>query len=182
MSNFFFIIKLILFFAFNNNIFANQVESKMLRSANHAIPKILSDSDLKLFKNIINFQSLAKWNDADKTLRKVDKKFLNGYFDYNKLMHPNKYKASYNELLEWLIKYDDFPAVMKRRVFRLMKIRAKNESQIHKYEYPKYGNYLRGYGEATYYKDSKLRPNKAFNIRQEKTNLSKLVFIINVLN
>ena len=83
--------------------------------------------------------------------------------------------VSYNELLEWLIKYDDFPAVMKRRVFRLMKIRAKNESQIHKYEYPKYGNYLRGYGEATYYKDSKLRPNKAFNIRQERINLSKLV-------
>ena len=35
-------------------------------------------------------------------------------------MHPNKYRASYNELSDWLHTYTDFPVVMQRRVYSLM--------------------------------------------------------------
>ena len=61
-------------------------------------------------------------------------------------MHPNKYKASYEELSSWLLTYSDFPVVMQRRVYTLMnKEVLKNIN--HKLQKPKYGNYLRGYGE-----------------------------------
>ena len=83
----------------------------------------------------------------------LDNKILLGYLEYDKLMHPNKYKASYDELSSWLLTYNDFPVVMKRRVYNLMIKRSSQKKISHKLQKPKYGNYLRGYGEnKKYYK------------------------------
>ena len=52
-----------------------------------------------------------------------------GYLEYDKLMHPNKYKSSYIELADWLQNYPDFPVVMQRRVYKLMMRRKSQENK-----------------------------------------------------
>ena len=76
---------------------------------------------------------------------------------YDKLMHPNKYKASYDELALWLLTYNDFPVVMQRRVYNLMIKRSSQKKISHELQKPKYGNYLRGYGENKKYYSTKLK-------------------------
>ena len=70
-------------------------------------------------------------------------------------MHPNKYKASYDELSLWLLTYNDFPVVMQRRVYNLMIKRSSQKIISHKLSKPEYGNYLRGYGENKKYYSTK---------------------------
>ena len=58
--------------------------------------------------------------------------------------------------------YNDFPVVMQRRVYNLMIKRSSQKKSIsYKLPKPKYGNYLRGYGENKRYysilKKEKLR-------------------------
>ena len=110
------------------------------------LPSILKDNDIKNYRQVIKYQRQAKWVKADQYLNKIDNKLLKGYFEYDKLMHPNQYRASYQELFNWLEKYKDFPVVMRKRVYKLMKKRIPNNKNIES-EKPAYGNYLRGYGE-----------------------------------
>ena len=50
---------------------------------------------------------------ADKALLKVENPILVGHFQYEKLMHPNKYKASYKELSDWFKRNTDYPPVLR---------------------------------------------------------------------
>ena len=120
---------LFILFSINNYIFGHSEQNiKNMIDKNH-IPKVLSTKDKLLYEKIFNLQSAGSWNDVNTLSRSLQNRLLEGYLNYDKLMHPNKYKASYNELLDWLLKYTDYPAVMKRRVFRLMQRRAKNNNQ-----------------------------------------------------
>ena len=92
-------------------------------------------------------------------------------------MHPNKYKASYDELSLWLLTYNDFPVVMQRRVYNLMIKRSSQKNINHKLQKPEYGNYLRGYGEnKKYYKPLQLKKKNA----EEKIYIKE--DIINLIN
>ena len=110
------------------------------------LPSILNINDIKNYRQVIKYQRQAIWVKADQYLNKIENKLLKGYFEYDKLMHPNQYKASYQELFNWLENYKDFPVVMRKRVYKLMKKRIPNNKNIES-EKPAYGNYLRGYGE-----------------------------------
>ena len=175
MKNTLVVINTILFLLFNSKVYAHHIDKDSFSKKTISIPKILSVSDLSLYKKVIRFQSLGKWSDSQSTFKKINNNLLEGYIEYDKLMHPNKYRASYLELENWLNKYNDYPAVMKRRVFRLMQRRAQSDFQRKKNNYPKYGNYLRGYGEVAYYKNNNLKIVKGFNQKLEKNEIRKII-------
>ena len=137
---------------FNNNklILANQNPS-LNTNSRAAIPNILNEKDKKLYLEINKLQSNGNWKDSNIKIKLLSNKILLGYLEYDKLMHPNKYKSSYIELADWLQNYPDFPVVMQRRVYKLMMRRKSQENKKETLQKPKYGNYLRGYGESKKY-------------------------------
>ena len=114
-----------------------------------SLPKILSENDKKIYLEINKLQILGNWKETEEKKALLKNKILLGYVEYDRLMHPNKYKATYVELMDWLENYKDYPAVMKRRVYNLLKKRVPQKEKLSKFKKPDYGNYLRGYGENT---------------------------------
>ena len=107
---------------------------------NFMIPKILSATDKKIYLEINKLQSAGNWDESYKKIKLLNNKILLGYLEYDKLMHPNKYRSSYNELSSWLQTYVDFPVVMQRRVYSLMIRRKSQQSSNETIQKPKYGN------------------------------------------
>ena len=153
---------------------SNQIPASK-QSLSFTVPNVLSERDKKVYLEIYKHQIQGNWEELKKKIRLLDNKILLGYLEYDKLMHPNKYKASYDELSSWLLTYNDFPVVMKRRVYNLMIKRSSQKKKIsHKLQKPKYGNYLRGYGEnKKYYRTTLKNQNqkKSFYITEDITNL-----------
>ena len=139
------------------------------------LTKILSDSDLKIYKNVLTYQKTYEWAKADNELSKVENSILKGHFQYEKLMHPNKYKASYKELSDWFTKYQDYPPVLRKRIYYLLIKRLPDKTKKNLYEKPLFNNYLRGYGEDNYIRDRGL---KSKNIKNKKI-LHKVSNLIN---
>ncbi len=117
------------------------------------LKKVLKDNDLKIYKNVILYQKNYNWEKADNELLKVKNPILVGHFQYEKLMHPNKYKASYKELSDWFKKNNDYPPVLRKRVYRLLLKRLPDKTKVNLYKKPLFKNYLRGYGEDNYIRD-----------------------------
>ncbi len=141
---------------------------------NFIVPKILGETDKKLYLEINKLQISGNWEESYKKIKLLNNKILLGYLEYDKLMHPNKYRSSYNELSNWLQTYVDFPVVMQRRVYSLMIRRKSQQSSSETLQKPKYGNYLRGYGENRKYTTSihKVKNSrKRFNIPKKVSNL-----------
>ncbi len=165
----------ILLLYYNNKfILANQSPSL---KTNHSatIPKILNEKDKKLYLEINKLQSNGNWKDSNIKIKLLSNKILLGYLEYDKLMHPNKYKSSYSELADWLQNYTDFPAVMQRRVYKLMMRRKSQENKKETLQKPKYGNYLRGYGESKKYYITKSKTKNSSKHFQIPKNLSNLI-------
>ena len=81
---------------------------------------ILSDSDIKKYKNIFAIQKDGEWQEAEKIIDSLENKILLGHVKYQKLMHPTKYRSPYSELRDWLDLYNDHP--MAERIWKLAKI------------------------------------------------------------
>ena len=114
------------------------------------LTNVLSDNDIKIYRNVIFYQQKYQWDKAENELLKVENPILAGHFKYEKLMHPHKYRASYQELSEWFKKNYDYPPVLRKRVYNLLIKRLPNKNNIKLYEKPLFNNYLRGYGEDNY--------------------------------
>ena len=69
---------------------------------------------------LILYQKKYQWEKADKALLEVENPILIGHFQYEKLMHPNKYRASYKELSDWFRKNIDYPPVLRNRIYYLL--------------------------------------------------------------
>ena len=141
---------IILFFLIlikSNSVFANKLAKLENNNLNFIIPNILTELDKKLYLEINELMINGKWEEAKKKTKLLKNKVLLGYIDYDKLMHPNKYRSSYNELFDWLETYNDYPVVMQRRVYNLMRKRTEQNKQKSSIKKPVYGRYLRGYGE-----------------------------------
>ena len=175
MSNILLTTALFILFSINNYILGHSEQNIKNKMVKNHIPKVLSTQDIKIYEKIINLQSIGNWNEVESLSKSLQNKLLEGYLNYEKLMHPNKHRASYDELLDWLLKYNDYPAVMKRRVFRLMQRRAKNNNQRNVFQYPRYGNYLRGYGEVNYYKKNSMKLVKGVNYIREKSKIKNAI-------
>ena len=128
--------------AFNSN--SNEIEKSQ---NSYFLNKVLSESDLKIYKNVILYQKKYQWEKADRALSKVKNPILVGHFQYEKLMHPNKYKASYKELSNWFKINTDYPPVLRKRIYYLLIKRLPDKNKKNLYQKPLFENYLRGYGE-----------------------------------
>ena len=168
--------------AFNSN--SNVIE----KSRNsYFLTKVLSQSDLKIYKHVILYQKKYQWEKADRALLKVKNPILVGHFQYEKLMHPNKYKASYKELSDWFRKNIDYPPVLRNRIYYLLIKRLPDKNKKKLYQKPLFENYLRGYGEDNHIRGFSF-PIKNANSTNIKNKVSYLInegkhsSLINLIN
>ena len=166
------------------NSFSNATEQ---RNKSYFLPKILSDKDLQLYKNVAAYQKKYQWEKANLALSKVKNDILVGHFQYEMLMHPNKYRSSYNELSQWFKTNIDYPPVLRKRIYQLIKKRLPDKGKLKLYEKPLFNNYLRGYGEDSYYSHYILPP-KNINKKGLQYTVSTLINekkddkLINIVN
>ncbi|PPR24655.1 MAG: Soluble lytic murein transglycosylase [Alphaproteobacteria bacterium MarineAlpha9_Bin4] len=169
---------IILFFLIlikSNSVFANKLAKLENNNLNFIIPNILTELDKKLYLEINELMINGKWEEAKKKTKLLKNKVLLGYIDYDKLMHPNKYRSSYNELFDWLETYNDYPVVMQRRVYNLMRKRTEQNKQKSSIKKPVYGRYLRGYGENNKRYANEIVKKKRNNKIYINDNISNLI-------
>jgi hypothetical protein len=89
------------------------------------LPKVLSDDDAELYREIFRLQESGKWKAADKLIARLDDRMLMGHVLFQRYMHPTAYRSRYKELKRWLDRYADHPGA--KRIYKLaLKRRPKN--------------------------------------------------------
>ena len=73
----------------------------------------LCQQDATLYRQIFDLQRDGHWSDANRLIRQVNNNLLLGHVRFQRLMHPTKYRASYNELKRWLDRYSDHPGAYR---------------------------------------------------------------------
>ena len=110
--------------------------------------KVLNKEDVKLYKQIFDYQSKGIkgksskiWTKINVLKKNISNKILLGTIQAEKYLHPTGWRSSYKELKEWLDYFNDHPDAY--RIYRLAKKRKPKKSK-----YPKKpsGNFLNGYG------------------------------------
>lgn len=89
-----------------------------------SLPEVLSDKDIKLYQEIFSLQREAKWQQAERLIKRLDNRVLIGHVTYQKLMHPTGYRSKFSELSAWMQEYADHPSAWK--VYRLARRRQGN--------------------------------------------------------
>ena len=132
---------------FSNISFANNENGK----------KILSTNDIKIYKKIFRIQKLPikskkskEWNKVDDLISQLDNKILLGNVYAERFLHPTGWRSSYNDLKNWLDKYNDHPDAT--RITRIALKRKPNNLKSPKKPTP---GFLNGYGT---YKANVLKP------------------------
>ncbi|MEM7071921.1 MAG: hypothetical protein AAF403_09245 [Pseudomonadota bacterium] len=85
------------------------------------IPNILSNADFERYSLIFALQENGKWNEANQKIKELDNNILMGEIEFQRYMHPTKYRSSFKELSRWLEHYHDHPGA--RQVYRLARKR-----------------------------------------------------------
>lgn len=83
--------------------------------------KKLSDSQADLYREIFTLQNQGKMSAADEKIKKIKDPILMGHIMAERYMHPTAYKASYNELKQWMRQYADHPQAS--RIYKLALVR-----------------------------------------------------------
>ena len=119
--------------------------------------KILSSSDIKIYKRIFEIQKLPiknkksnEWKKVDNLIKKLNNKILLGNVYAQRYLHPTGWRSSYSDLKKWLDKYNDHPDAT--RITRIALRRKPNNSKSPKKPTP---GFLNGYGT---YKANILKP------------------------
>ena len=110
--------KLALSFALTFSVFLG---GAVYAAENPNIPKILSEEDIKRYHRIFELQEQGQWKQADRLIKGLDNDILMGHVQYQRYMHPRKYRSRYTELAGWLKRYADHPKAWA--VYRLAKRR-----------------------------------------------------------
>lgn len=82
-----------------------------------SLPRVLSEADAALYRQIFALQEAGKWRVADKQIKLLSDRVLMGHVLYQRYMHPTAYRSKYKELKDWMAAYADHPGAM--RVYRL---------------------------------------------------------------
>lgn len=85
--------------------------------AAESLPRVLSEADAALYREIFSIQESGKWRTADKQIARLSDRVLMGHVLYQRYMHPTAYRSKYKELKDWMAAYADHPGAM--RVYRL---------------------------------------------------------------
>ena len=72
-------------------------------------PTVLSAADIDRYRKIKTLQEAGKWSSADKVIAGLENRILMGHVQFQRYMHPKKYRSKYVELKGWLDKYADHP-------------------------------------------------------------------------
>lgn len=73
------------------------------------VPRILSDSDAQIYRQIFILQSQADMGSATRLIAELSDKRLLGHVQAQRYLHPTGYRSSYGELKQWLGQYADYP-------------------------------------------------------------------------
>ncbi len=84
--------------------------------------KILSAKDIERYKNIFELQEKGQLTKAKTYINGLENEVLMGYVLAQKYLHPKAYRSKYNELKNWLYKYNDHPQAT--RIYKLAKKRG----------------------------------------------------------
>ena len=74
-----------------------------------ALPRILSDEDVALYRRIFALQVGGQWKAADRLVAKLTDRLLMGHVLAQRYLHRTKYRTRYKELKAWMAKYADHP-------------------------------------------------------------------------
>ena len=89
------------------------------------LPKILSEIDAVFYRRIFTLQETGEWKAADRLIKRVEDGLLVGHVQFQRYMHPRKYRSRYRELKGWLAQYADHPGAT--RIYKLaLRRRPKN--------------------------------------------------------
>ena len=89
------------------------------------LPRVLSDRDAELYREIFAFQTKGKWRAADERIGHLSDRRLIGRLLAQRYLHPTAYRSKYKELRDWMEHYADHPEA--KRIYRLaLKRRPKN--------------------------------------------------------
>ncbi len=82
-----------------------------------SLPRVLSEADAALYREIFALQESGKWRATDKRVERLVDRVLMGHVLYQRYMHPTAYRSKYKELKDWMADYADHPGAM--RIYRL---------------------------------------------------------------
>ena len=77
------------------------------------LPKILGEIDVVLYRRIFTLQETGEWKAADRLIKRVEDGLLMGHVQFQRYMHPRKYRSRYRELKGWLAQYADHPGAIR---------------------------------------------------------------------
>lgn len=82
---------------------------------------LLSAADQALYKDIYRLQEDGRWTEADKLIAQLSDPVLLGHVQFQRYMHPTKYRSSFRELSDWMSAYADLPGA--NRIYSLARKR-----------------------------------------------------------
>ena len=92
------------------------------------VPEILSPEDKSRYSEIFRLQKEGQWKLAEKHILALKDKLLMAHVLHQRYTHPSDYKATYQELREWMVQYRDYPDAS--RIYELaMKRRPKKAAE-----------------------------------------------------
>lgn len=128
-------------------------------------PKVLSESDARLYRDIFTLQEAGKWRKADKKIGQLDDQRLMGHVLAQRYLHPTAYRSKYKELSAWLKLYADHPQAPRLYKLALTR-RPKNYRMPSRPEVRKAGPRVTALGATT------AKPKKQY-YKLPRKNLSK---------
>ena len=87
----------------------------------------LSQADADRYRQIFSLQRDGRWTDANRLIRQLDSGLLLGHVRFQRLMHPTRYRATYEELEHWMARYSDHPGAY--RIFALAMKRQPQDAE-----------------------------------------------------
>jgi soluble lytic murein transglycosylase-like protein len=95
-----------------------------VQDAQTSLPAILPEADANIYRRIFELQQDGQWRAADGLVKQLSDLLLLGHVQYQRYMHPTKYRSRYTELTKWMTAYADHPGA--RRLYQLAMRRKPN--------------------------------------------------------
>ena len=120
------------------NILVTCLMISLSLSTTHAIaslqplmrPVYTPPSDSEFYRQIFRLQNNKKWSQTDATIRRLEDTDLLGHVYWQRYMHPTAYRATWQELHDWLKHYSDHPRAWQ--VYKLAKKRKPKNAKMPK--------------------------------------------------
>ena len=73
------------------------------------LPRILSEADVRRYKEIFRLQDEGKLKAVDRVIRSLEDRILMGHVQAQRFLHPTAYRSTWRDLRGWLALYADHP-------------------------------------------------------------------------